>query len=126
MSGIGLDRAGTQQPRGEETVYCCDHGRSACAGAKVRPAVVFYCEGRLNEDYFSCREQPTTGLGKKADLASRSVRIRKIPPGTEEGLLQQAIEKVATGIKRVEIFQDLWEAVVEFETIAVRDSRLNV
>ncbi|KAG8984483.1 Splicing factor [Tulasnella sp. JGI-2019a] len=64
------------------------------------------------------KEQSASGLGKKADLASRSVRVLKLPSGTEEGLLQQAIEKIASGIKRVEIFQDIWEAVVEFETAA--------
>ncbi|KAG8854312.1 Splicing factor [Tulasnella sp. 330] len=64
------------------------------------------------------KDQPSTGLGKKADLASRSVRITNLPFGTEEGLLQQAIEKIASGVKRVEIFQDVWEATVEFETIA--------
>ncbi|KAG8973011.1 Splicing factor [Tulasnella sp. 425] len=64
------------------------------------------------------KEQPSSGLGKRADLIARSVRIKKVPSGTEEGLLQQAIEKVASGVKRVEIFKDTGEATVEFDSMA--------
>jgi len=51
-----------------------------------------------------------------ADLASRSVRVLNLAAGSDEGLLQQAVERVASGVKRVEIFQDVWEAVIEFES----------
>ncbi|KAI3616179.1 rna-binding protein prp24 [Moniliophthora roreri] len=54
-----------------------------------------------------------TGLGRKAEMKSRTLRIRNLPPGTQEGLLQQVIEKVAE-VKRLEVFTDLNEAVVEF------------
>ncbi|KAG9040601.1 Splicing factor [Tulasnella sp. UAMH 9824] len=64
------------------------------------------------------KEQPSSGLGKKADLIARSVRIRKVPAEADEGLLQQTLEKVASGIKRVEIFKDIGEATVEFDTMA--------
>lgn len=64
------------------------------------------------------KEQPSSGLGKKADLIARSVRIKKVPAGVEEGLLQQTLEKIASGIKRVEIFKDIGEATVEFDTMA--------
>jgi hypothetical protein len=59
-----------------------------------------------------------SGLGQKADVRSRSVRVRNLPAGTQEGLLQQAIEKIAK-VKRVEVFVDLKEAVVELENAAV-------
>lgn len=59
-----------------------------------------------------------TGFGQKAEARSRSVRIRNLPPATQEGLLQQVLEKHAQ-VKRVEVFQDNNEAVVEFETTAV-------
>ncbi|KLO06957.1 hypothetical protein SCHPADRAFT_670625 [Schizopora paradoxa] len=52
-----------------------------------------------------------------ADIKSRSLRIRNLPEGTQEGLLQQALEKTAR-VKRVEVFQDISEAVVELESVA--------
>ncbi|KAJ7714178.1 hypothetical protein B0H16DRAFT_1808225, partial [Mycena metata] len=58
-----------------------------------------------------------SGLGKKADARSRSVRVRNLPVGTQEGLLQQALEKIAK-VKRVEVFVDLNEAVVELDNAA--------
>ncbi|KAG7088241.1 hypothetical protein E1B28_012255 [Marasmius oreades] len=58
-----------------------------------------------------------TGLGKKAEAKNRSVRIRNLPSSTQEGLLQQAIEKVAP-VKRLEVFADKNEALVELESIA--------
>ncbi|KAG8924802.1 Splicing factor [Tulasnella sp. 418] len=66
----------------------------------------------------SRRAQPASGLSRKQDLKSRSVRIKNIPAGTQEAVLQQAIEKVATGVKKVELFEQNWQAVVEFNTIA--------
>ncbi|KAJ7505514.1 hypothetical protein B0H11DRAFT_2220941 [Mycena galericulata] len=58
-----------------------------------------------------------SGLGQKADVRTRSVRVRNLPAGTQEGLLQQAIEKIAK-VKRVEVFVDLKEAVIELENAA--------
>ena len=46
------------------------------------------------------------------------MRVRKLPPGTQEGLLQQALEKHAK-VKRVEVFADIGEADVELENAAV-------
>lgn len=59
-----------------------------------------------------------SGLGRQAETRSRSVRVRGLPPATQEGLLQQTLEKHAL-IKRVEVFLDLNEAVVELENAAV-------
>ncbi|KIM89071.1 hypothetical protein PILCRDRAFT_812968 [Piloderma croceum F 1598] len=58
-----------------------------------------------------------TGLGRQAETRSRSIRIRNLPPATQEGLLQQALEKHAL-VKRVEVIQDSNEAVVELENPA--------
>ncbi|KAF9257513.1 hypothetical protein L218DRAFT_910382 [Marasmius fiardii PR-910] len=58
-----------------------------------------------------------TGLGRKAEAKSRSVRVRNLPPSTQEGLLQQAIEKVVP-VKRLEVFGDKNEALIELESIA--------
>ena len=52
------------------------------------------------------------------EAQSRSVRIRNLPPGTQEGLLQQVLEKVVR-VKRVEVFLDKNEAVAEMENTAV-------
>lgn len=46
------------------------------------------------------------------------MRVRNLPPATQEGLLQQVLEKHAL-VKRVEVFQDQNEAVVELENAAV-------
>lgn len=66
--------------------------------------------------------QTETGLGRLEDTLSRSVRIKKLPPGTQEGLLQQVLEQHA-GVKRVEVFEEINEATVELENISVRPSR---
>jgi hypothetical protein len=58
------------------------------------------------------------GLSRMADVRSRSVRIRNLPAVTQEGLLQQTLEKV-TPLKRVEVFVEICEAVVELENAAV-------
>jgi len=55
-----------------------------------------------------------TGLGRLEGIISRSVRIRNLPPGTQEGLLQQALEQ-RVNVKRVEIFEEIHEATVELE-----------
>ncbi|KAI1794811.1 RNA-binding protein Prp24 [Ganoderma leucocontextum] len=55
--------------------------------------------------------------GSLAEVRNRSVRVRNLPPNTQEGLLQQTLEKHAQ-IKRVEVFQDLNEADVELENAA--------
>ncbi|KAK7469083.1 Splicing factor [Stygiomarasmius scandens] len=60
---------------------------------------------------------PDTGFGRKAEITNRSVRVKNLPPGTQEGLLQQAMEKLAL-VKRVEVFTDKNEAVVELENAA--------
>ncbi|KAG6841698.1 hypothetical protein C0991_007968 [Blastosporella zonata] len=58
-----------------------------------------------------------SGLSKVADVRTRSVRIRNLPAGTQEGLLQQTLEKLAS-VKRVEVFVEQKEAVVELENVA--------
>lgn len=58
-----------------------------------------------------------TGLGRVAEVRSRSVRVRNLPAGTQEALLQQALDKIAL-VKRVEVFVEQREAVVELENVA--------
>ncbi|KAI9464990.1 hypothetical protein BJY52DRAFT_1247790 [Lactarius psammicola] len=65
----------------------------------------------------SQKRETETGFGKKADARSRSLRIRDLPDGTQEGLLQQTVEKLAP-VNRVEVFVDKREAVVEFQSQA--------
>ena len=66
--------------------------------------------------------QTETGLGRLEDTLSRSVRIKNLPPGTQEGLLQQPLERHA-GVKRVEVFEELNQATVELENASVRATR---
>jgi hypothetical protein len=63
--------------------------------------------------------QSDSGLGHKADTRTRSIRLGNIPANAQEGLLQQMLEKHHK-VKRLEIFFDKREALVEFETVAVR------
>ncbi|KAF9497742.1 hypothetical protein BDN71DRAFT_1504719 [Pleurotus eryngii] len=58
-----------------------------------------------------------SGFSKRADERNRSVRVRGLPPATQEGLLHQTFEKLAP-IKRVEVFQAKGEAVVELQSAA--------
>jgi hypothetical protein len=60
-----------------------------------------------------------TGLGKKAEIRNRSIRVFNLPPSAQEGRLQQILEKVAA-VRRVEIFLDKNEAIVELESAAVK------
>ncbi|KAK2465199.1 hypothetical protein APHAL10511_002553 [Amanita phalloides] len=62
-------------------------------------------------------ETPQSGLSRTADIRSRSIRVRNLPPGTQEGLLQQILEKIVS-VKRVEVFLDKQEAVVELSGAA--------
>ncbi|KAM5538638.1 hypothetical protein V8D89_007667 [Ganoderma adspersum] len=55
--------------------------------------------------------------GTRAEVRDRSVRVRNLPPNTQEGLLQQALEKHAQ-VKRVEVFHNSNEADVELENAA--------
>lgn len=59
-----------------------------------------------------------SGLGRRAEARNRSVRVRNLPAGTQEGLLHQFMEK-HTLVKRTEIFTALNEAIVELENPAV-------
>lgn len=62
--------------------------------------------------------QTGTGLGRLEDTLSRSVRIKNLHPGTQEGLLQQVLEQHAK-VRRVEVFEEVNEATVELESISV-------
>jgi len=64
------------------------------------------------------REMTESGLGRRAEARNRSVRVRNLPAGTQEGLLHQFLEK-HTLVKRTEIFTALNEAIVELENPAV-------
>ncbi|KAH8825051.1 hypothetical protein DL96DRAFT_1737005 [Flagelloscypha sp. PMI_526] len=50
----------------------------------------------------------------KSEYENRSVHVYNLPDGTQEGLLQQVLEKIAK-IKRVEVLSDTNEALVELE-----------
>jgi squamous cell carcinoma antigen recognized by T-cells 3 len=62
--------------------------------------------------------ETASGFGRRADERNRSVRVRNLPEATQEGLLQQVLEKHAR-VKRVEVFIDKKEAVVELSSPAV-------
>jgi squamous cell carcinoma antigen recognized by T-cells 3 len=53
-----------------------------------------------------------------AEARTRSIRITNLPPASQEGLLQQMLEKIVP-VSRVEVFIDKQEAIVELKTPAV-------
>ncbi|EJT99026.1 hypothetical protein DACRYDRAFT_24111 [Dacryopinax primogenitus] len=63
------------------------------------------------------KELPGTGQGRQVDLRNRSVRLRKIPPGTQEAIIQQVVEKHAS-VRKVVMKTGTDEAIVECDTIA--------
>lgn len=65
-----------------------------------------------------------TGLTRTAEIRQRSVRIRGLPANSQEGLLQQILEKIAP-VKRLEIFEEKREAVAELENAAVCEEILS-
>jgi hypothetical protein len=58
------------------------------------------------------------GLSRVAEARNRSIRVTNLPPATQEGLLQQMLEKIVP-ISRVEVFIDKQEAILELKTPAV-------
>ena len=60
-----------------------------------------------------------------AEARTRSIRITNLPPATQEGLLQQMLEKIVP-VSRVEVFIDKQEAIVELKTPAVSPCRLTM
>ncbi|KAI0084788.1 hypothetical protein BDY19DRAFT_1077256 [Irpex rosettiformis] len=54
---------------------------------------------------------------RSAEVRNRSIRVRGLPAGTQEGLLQQILSKHAQ-VQRVEVFQDSHEAIAEMENPA--------
>ncbi|EIW80918.1 hypothetical protein CONPUDRAFT_103939 [Coniophora puteana RWD-64-598 SS2] len=81
---------------------------------RSRRIAVTLADSRVKPRY---QDSKDTGLGRQAELQQRSVRIRNLPAGAQEGLLQQALEKYCV-IKRVEVFEDRHEAVAELESQA--------
>ena len=59
-----------------------------------------------------------------AEARTRSIRITNLPPATQEGLLQQMLEKIVP-VSRVEVFIHKQEAIVELKTPAVSPCRPN-
>lgn len=58
------------------------------------------------------------GISRVAEIRNKSVRIKNLPPAAQEGLLQQVLEKIAP-VKRLEVFLDKQEALLELENPAV-------
>ncbi|KAJ9113953.1 hypothetical protein QFC19_000149 [Naganishia cerealis] len=56
-------------------------------------------------------------VNRSSDILDRSIRLYGLPPKTQEGLLQQALEKIVP-VKKVEVFQDVGQASVELANAA--------
>ena len=64
------------------------------------------------------RSSAPAGSQQAADRRNRSIRLHNLPEGTQEGLLQQALEKIVP-LKRLEIFASANEAVAELQDPSV-------
>jgi RNA recognition motif-containing protein len=62
---------------------------------------------------------PNRPFERKDEVRNRSVRVKGLPAGTQEPLLQQAFEKHGS-VKSVTVHADINEAVVEFDNLNVR------
>ncbi|THH27765.1 hypothetical protein EUX98_g6425 [Antrodiella citrinella] len=69
---------------------------------------------RVSVTLADTRNKPKVPNAQRAEARSRSVRVKNLPANTQEGLLQQALEKIAP-IQRLEVFADKREAVMELE-----------
>jgi len=58
------------------------------------------------------------GLSRIAEARTRSVIISNLPSNTQEGLLQQVLEKIMP-INRIEVFLDKKLAILELQSQAV-------
>jgi hypothetical protein len=76
-------------------------------------------------DFFTFVDPSTRsdmGLSRVAEVRTRSVIVSNLPANTQEGLLQQMLQKIMP-IKRIEVFLDKKLAVVELENQAVGFAR---
>ncbi|KAF8798785.1 hypothetical protein BYT27DRAFT_7202479 [Phlegmacium glaucopus] len=71
----------------------------------------------LSDPRVRARHRSEIGLSRVAEARSRSIRITNLPSATQEGLLQQMLEKIVP-VSRVEVFIDKQEAIVELKTPA--------
>ncbi|TCD69018.1 Splicing factor [Steccherinum ochraceum] len=63
------------------------------------------------------RNKAKNPASRQVEARNKSVRVKNLPPNTQEGLLQQALEKIAP-VQRVEVFAEKREAVAELENAA--------
>ena len=65
------------------------------------------------------RRREKQGANVKAERRIRTVRLFNLPEATQEGLLQQALEKIVP-VVRLELFAKSHEAIAELSSQAVR------
>ncbi|KAB5593411.1 RNA-binding protein [Ceratobasidium theobromae] len=78
---------------------------------KKRRMAVTIADSRVHAKH---RNEEHAGLSRKAEIRSRSLRVRKVPPEATDGLLQQAFEKLAPVVS-VQVLEGKGEAVVELK-----------
>ncbi|QRV76405.1 RNA recognition motif protein [Ceratobasidium sp. AG-Ba] len=81
---------------------------------KKRRIAVTLADSRVHARH---KIEESAGLTRKAEIRSRSLRVRKVPPGAGDGLLQQTFEKLAP-VVGVQVIEEKGEAVVEFKNAA--------
>ncbi|KAG8698016.1 Splicing factor, partial [Ceratobasidium sp. 394] len=81
---------------------------------KKRRIAVTLADSRVHSRH---KIDDSAGLTRKAEIRSRSLRVRKLPPGTTDGLLQQTFEKLAP-VVGVQVAEGKSEAVVELKNAA--------
>lgn len=61
---------------------------------------------------------PPNRAERRAEVRHRSLRVRQLPPGTQEALIQQAFEKFGK-VNKLAFKEGESEAVVEFDSEGV-------
>lgn len=73
----------------------------------------------LHDPHFANKKAPSEqGVGNRRDRRNRNIRVKGLPEGVQEGLLQQSLEKLVS-VVRLEVFEKSREALLTLESAAV-------
>ncbi|WVQ71771.1 hypothetical protein IAR50_001312 [Cryptococcus sp. DSM 104548] len=76
-----------------------------------------YLKVEISDPNHASKKPKDRDVDKAAEKRLRSVRLHNLPENTQEGLLQQALEKIVP-VKRLELFAKTGEALAELESQA--------
>ncbi|EIW67704.1 hypothetical protein TREMEDRAFT_69686 [Tremella mesenterica DSM 1558] len=74
-----------------------------------------YLKVEMHDPNHVTKKRTTSAPREAIERRARTVRLSNLPSDTQEGLLQQALEKIVS-VKRLELFSKVHQAVVELES----------